>query len=164
MAPSEKRTAYRTRQQTGILLAGVLVYVSVWGVGIVQVAASSDASLTRRVIGITVIAAHLAFVIWFAGYRSALAGVFAGPRDVIIRNPWRSHRLPWERIESFSVEPHGAYTMGYVHTTEGDSISIFGIQGRMPALFPKSRWAEEPIAELNHLLEQRRPANAAESA
>jgi hypothetical protein len=96
--------------------------------------------------------------VWFVGFRYAGAGVFAGPRDVIIRNSWRSVRLEWSEIERFSVDPAGPWTQGYVHTRDGRSIPITGIQGQMPGLFPNSRWADDPIDALNRRLDEARGA------
>lgn len=139
-----------------VLLVGLALYSLAWLVAIVQIAASDDVGWARRAVFASLIAAHLAVAIWYVGFRYAGAGVLAGPRDVIIRNPGRSVRLDWSEIERFSVDPAGPWTQGYVHTRDGRSIPITGIQGQMSALFPKSRWAEAPVGELNRLLEEAR--------
>lgn len=133
MPEREERVAYRTTAQSGALLVGLPIYVLVWVVGIIQIAIDNN-NATRAAIGIAVIAAHLVFVVWLIGYRCAFAGVFPGPDDVIVRNPWRSHRLTWDSIESFTVEPYGPWSKGHVRTRDGRSIPIYGIQGQMRAL------------------------------
>jgi hypothetical protein len=112
----------------------------------------------------SLIAGHLAHAIWFGGFRYGGAGGFAGPRDVTIRNVLRSYRPEWSEIERFSVERAGPWDAGYVHTRDCPSIPITGIQGQRPALFPKSRWAEDPINELNRLLEEARGGGAVGAA
>ena len=163
MAGSEQRVAYRTIQQSRALLIGLAVYTLLWGVGMVQVAASDDASMERRVIGLALIAAHLLLVAWFVGYRCARAGVLAGPSDVIVRNPTRSYRVGWDEIESFSVEPAGLWTQAYLHMKDGSSIPIYGIQGQQPRLFPRSTWAVKPVQELNRLLRDKAGSKAAKA-
>jgi len=147
---------YRTKAQARIFIGGVLVYAAVWAVAIVQILAADDASATRRAVVVSLIVVHLVLVIWFVGVRCGRAGVVVDGHGIVVRNPARSHRLSWDAIESFTVEPQGLWTQGYVHMKEGDSVPIFGIQGQMPARFPKTGWAEEPIGELNKLLAENR--------
>jgi PH (Pleckstrin Homology) domain-containing protein len=149
---------YRTRQQSTALLIGLCFYTVLWLVAIVQIAVADGGSWTRRGVGIGVIAAHLVVVLWFVGYRMARAGVLVGPEAVVVRNPLGSRRLAWREIERFSVEGAGPWTVGQVTTTGGEAIQIFGIQGQMQALFPKSDWARAPIDELNRLVAERRGA------
>ena len=44
--------------------------------------------------------------------------------------------------------------MGYAQLRDGSSVRIFGIQGQLLGLSPSSPSAEEPIDELNRLLEE----------
>lgn len=155
MKSAHPRSVYRTTPQRRLFIGALFVYVLVWLGAIGEVAATDDISWTRRGLGIALISAHLAVVVLFVACRVARAGVYVGRDDLVILNPLKSERIDWIKVERFSVEPEGAWTMGYVHTRTGSSIRIFGIQGQMPSLFPKSRWADEPIGQLNRLLADR---------
>jgi hypothetical protein len=155
MPSAIRRAVYRTTPQRRLFIGALVVYVLVWLGAIGEVAATDGISWTRRGVGIALIGAHLAVVVWFVACRVATAGVYVGRDDLVIRNPLKSQRIECGRVDHFSVEPEGAWTMGYVHTRDGSSVRIFGIQSQMPSLFPKSRWAEEPIEQLNRLLADR---------
>jgi hypothetical protein len=131
-----------------------------WLVGVGQLLTDDGAMTTRKVVVCAAIIGHLIAAAWFVGFRVVGAAVLAGPDDVIIRNQLSSHRLRWEEIERFTVEPLGPWTAGYVKTVDGESIRIFGIQGQSRTLFPDSTWAEKPIGALNELLEQHRGREA----
>ena len=151
------RTAYRTAAQSRILIALAVIYSALWGGVLIHFALADDFTSDARGIAIdAVVAAHLVLVAWFLGYRCGLAGAFAGDDGLVVRNPTSSHHFAWSEIENFSVEPHGAWTMGHVNTKGGDSVQIYGIQGRLrPLEEGKKQWAESPIDQLNALLEER---------
>lgn len=127
MTSPRKRTAYRTRRQRQGMLVGLVAYNGLWLVAVAQIVAADGVDGSRKLVGVAAIVGHLLLLVWFVGYRIAHAGAFAGPHDVVIRNPLRSRRLRWDEIERFSVEPAGQWTQGYVWTVGGESVPIYGI-------------------------------------
>ena len=152
--PSEQRRVIQTTQQRRLVLAP-RVYVIAWLVAVVEILISDVGGWVRRAVVVSLIVGHLVFILWLAR-RFTRAGVLAGPRDVIVCNPLGSVRLDWGEIERFAAEPAGPWTMGYAQLRDGSSVRIFGIQGQRLGLFPSSPSVEDPIDELNRLLEESR--------
>jgi len=75
-------------------------------------------------IELLVIALAMTFLV-----RICLGGVLVGADDVIVRNPLRSHRLPWTDIAQFEISDDPPYPqLARAALRNGSSLEIAGIR------------------------------------
>lgn len=84
-------------------------------------------------------------VLAFGTARVAVGGVRLDPDGVFIRNDFRSRRLRWEAISSFSLPPGS--TMLHVIATDGRVIPVKNVAGLNPVLFPRVREPYELLVD-----------------
>ena len=140
-------------------LMGIGVSVVVLGMVIGFVAAlmepSPNASMTHKLVGTAMMAA-LVFGLAGVGISAVRRGVLVSSDGITLRTMRGSHRIAWDEIDRFSVEPMAYSTVGRVHLRDGGTLDTPGIEGPNRFLFPNSVEATEPIAQLNALLQQHR--------
>jgi hypothetical protein len=148
---------YRTRQQSRGIAAIALIFLAILGGSVVQALAGRrhHGRAGAKVAGLVVFAVMAAGAA-IGGVRAARAGVLVDSDGITVRNPLRSVRLSWDEIDRFSVGPSLWGSVGFVHLRDGGEVHIWGIQGQSRALFPNSRWATDPVDELNRLLPENR--------
>lgn len=55
--------------------------------------------------------------------------------DVVIRNPWRTYRLPVETVAAFHLGPHGRFpSVGLAELEDDRTVPMLGIRGDHPPL------------------------------
>jgi hypothetical protein len=149
---------FRSTQQQwlfGIVTAFVVIFLTVNLVDGLSTP-QTHPSASARVVG-TALFVGMITVSGGVGIRLMRAGVVVGNGDIVIRNTFSSRRLSWDQVDHFEVEPMWLGTIGVVHLGSGEKLQIWGIQAPNRSLFAKSSEATGPVAQLNALLEQRRP-------
>jgi hypothetical protein len=140
---------YRTKD---LVIVSVLfgIFVPVFGIGGILETQGSGLS---RVLGIGTELAIGCILL----FRFARLGVRPEEEGIIIRNPFRTSRLPWDRIRRFELRSAGLLgETGYVQLQDGKGVRIWGIFPPNRAFRPSNRDAEGLIEELNrHLRESR---------
>jgi hypothetical protein len=64
--------------------------------------------------------------LWLA-YRSFRVGVYASTEGVEVRNVFRSHRVPWDRIARFDWGTWGSYAIGGAYLNDGTFIRAIAL-------------------------------------
>lgn len=90
-------------------------------------------------------------------WRAAVVGIHIVPGGVKVVSSFKTTRLSWEEIDRFTLAPRGPYPLtGHVILRDGRDIWCVGLDaGRRPTAWSRKQ-AEEPIAQLNSLLEGHR--------
>jgi Bacterial PH domain len=151
---------FQTRQQAWGIAATVGVVSACLLGGVIEVAGvhQQHPSVAAKIAGVgLLVAMGGAFAI--GGVRATRAGVVADRDGITVRNPFTAKRLRWDEIDRFSVEAYGPTSIAYVHLRDGTAVRIWGIQGQNRFLFRNSRWATEPVDQLNALLRERQAGN-----
>jgi hypothetical protein len=92
----------------------------------------------------------------FCLLRLARAGVYADDAGIRIVNPLRTERIPWERVQRFTLRAHGGFpAVGFAELVDGERVQIWGIQARSHSA-PARRIPEEVVESLNERLAQAR--------
>jgi hypothetical protein len=92
----------------------------------------------------------------FCLLRLARAGVYADDEGIRVLNPMRTVRIPWERVERFTLRPHKGFpAVGFAELSDGSRVQIWGIQARSRAK-AALRIPEEVVAQLNERLAEAR--------
>jgi hypothetical protein len=92
----------------------------------------------------------------FCLLRLARAGVYADDEGIRILNPLRTVRIPWARVQRFTLRAHGGFpAVGFAELVDGEKVQIWGIQARSHSA-PARRVPEEVVAALNERLAQAR--------
>jgi hypothetical protein len=92
----------------------------------------------------------------FCLLRLARAGVYADAEGIRVLNPLRTVRIPWERVQRFTLRAHGGFpAVGFAELVDGERVQIWGIQARSHTLAAR-RIPEEVVAALNERLAQER--------
>jgi hypothetical protein len=108
-------------------------------------------------------AALLTATLVVLGYwRCYRAGLYPREHHVAVVNVYRTYRVAWSEIESFSVGPTASeYRVVLLQRVDGTSIPITGTAGWAPFMGKRLASAPDPIAdELNALLRAHRQATA----
>ena len=88
--------------------------------------------------------------------RVSRAGVIVDSKGLIVRNAFRTRRLPWTNIRDFSVGRHGFHSrVGIATLKNGERVKLWAVQGPNPLVRPKNTHAEDIVRELNHILVSR---------
>jgi Bacterial PH domain len=107
-------------------------------------------------------AALLAATLVVLGYwRCCRAGLYPRDRHVLVVNVYRTYRVPWSEIESFSVGPSPSERRVVIlERVDGTTIPISATAGWAPFMGKRLAHAPDPIAEyLNALLREHRRAS-----
>jgi hypothetical protein len=85
-------------------------------------------------------------------YRFATSALYATEELAVVRNPFRTFKVPWADIERFTVDRYlWSPAAGYVQLRNGTRIRIWGVAS-MKALLPKDQTADHLIVALNREL------------
>jgi hypothetical protein len=149
------RRVVRSREQAiGIAVVGGVSSI----LGLAEALSRPEVGAPRTVASVTIAVAWGAFCI----LRAARAGAFVTRDGVRILNPLRTHFIPWNRIDSFSLRRWGlAPLMGHVNLKDGTSTHIFGIEAPNALTRPRNQSAQRLIAELNEILNEVRTGTSA---
>jgi hypothetical protein len=82
----------------------------------------------------------------FVLLRLARAGAFVTDAGIIVVNPLRTVRVPWEDVAGFSLKRSGGFpAVGFVDLVDGSRVQVWGIQARSAS--PSARRAPEQAIE-----------------
>ena len=138
------REVYRNRHFT--LLVGWVAIV--FAAAAIVAALVREGSAADRWLPVLPVFALSAFCL----LRLARAGVYADAEGVRIVNPFRTVRLPWERIVRFSLRPSGGFAaVAFAELVDAEPIQIWAIQARVNTV-PSRRVPEELVEQLNERL------------
>jgi hypothetical protein len=155
-----RASLYQSRQQACGIAALVFIGIALTIAAAVAItSAHQQHSVAHRKVIADAVLTLIAVVVIVLGFRAVRAGVIASPDGVTVRNPFRSIQLTWDEIDRFSVESNGPWTIGCVHLRDGTVIKTWGIQGQIRFLFRNSRWATEPVEQLNTLVREHHSGN-----
>jgi hypothetical protein len=113
--------------------------------------------------GVTATARLIFFLIFSAiamlTGRMAFSGVRVSREGVFVRNPLRSHRVPWARFIEFSLARWGLYPdVGQVRVREGKPIYIAALSARGRfGLFGDDAVVPDAVSDLNDIARRMRP-------
>jgi hypothetical protein len=89
--------------------------------------------------------------------RAIRAGVLVDREGLTVRNPLRTHRIPWDEVERFAAEPDWWHNrIGYVERRDGRRIRMWGVRDTTGALRSRPEVVDRLVLVLTADLEEAR--------
>lgn len=137
-----------------ILRAGFAIIATVnSALALVWLVAATGVTATERLIPFLIFSATAILC-----GRMVFSGVRLSGEGVLVRNPLRSHRIPWSRFLEFDLAPWGWYPeVGQVLVRDGKPIYVFALaeQGRF-GLFGDDAVVPDAVSDLNDMARRMR--------
>lgn len=152
---SERTTIYRNRGYAQLIAVVALVFAVAALVSAI-VRDTGDGGQPLSALDRWAPAVIVGLLSAFCLLRLARAGVYADARGIRVLNPLRTVRVPWDRVQRFSLRPHKGFpAVGFAELVDGSRVQIWGIQSRSASAAAR-RVPEQLIEQLNEALAQAR--------
>jgi hypothetical protein len=144
---AKKPNAYRMRPESAVYAVFSLCFVALGVFGALELSTSDFLPFgLLRLAGAWAIAA-------FLGLRMARLGVYVEENGIRVRNPFRTRRVPWNRVRGFVLRRSLLGEFGVAELHDGSRLRLWGIQPRSRVAAPRDRRAELAVVSLNRELQ-----------
>lgn len=160
------KSVWKTESQARIIMACGVVVAVVWVPGLISMARSDDAALSKWWLAVPTVVVGLV-LLWVV--RAARSSVIVDGESVVVRNPTSTVNLALDAVDAVELRAVGIYPgIAVVRCNDGREVRAWGIQGRHADVAGRDLATERLVEALNAQLrlarnESYRRAGAARS-